>query len=567
MAKNLIGRPGPVPAMATVVTLMVGALLAGLLTAGAFGNERSAFAAPAFAAPGERSTGLVVVQANLQDAMRPADAADTADLDHFASRVVKSTPKAPDVLLLTDVLGPGAVHLARRLSRSTRDDYRVAVSPGRTPFLDDGGVRASAILINSDTVSARGGAGFVRVQGEDQAQLTVVGRGSSQETHLLSGRVGAVAAPVAQAAAAELDTALRKRAGDSGMAVLGADFSALRCAQAQKFGCALAPFWSYLTQTSAYDEAAFIGDARVSNRQYTNFLFARGRVAEAAMDVEYDTAVPNLAACKAAYDRGDSRRAGAACGNYYADQPFTWARLQPDAQSRQSVFPARITLDQCEPGTGRVSAVAARSVNASGKETTTAVRAEAQAPLRVDGKARDLTVPAGEARDLYIPITAPITAPPADYRVTVFFGEQSVQVPVTVPKECHYAPAFATSWHLGNEPEKAVDGNPGTFWHTEWSPPVTLPQSITVHLDGVRKISSLQYLPRQDGSPNGDILDHTIEVSTDGITFTEVAKGTWAADKAAKTVTFDPVDAELVRLTSSRSGGGAYASAAEITVR
>ncbi|TMR06740.1 discoidin domain-containing protein [Actinomadura soli] len=562
VAKNFIGRAGSVPTMATVVTLMAGTLLAGLLTSGAFSRPE-----PAFAAPAERSTDLVVVQANLQDAMRPADAADTADLDHFANRVIKSVPKAPDVLLLTDILGPGAEHLARRLSRSTGDGYRVAVSPGRTPFLGDGGVRASAILINSGTVSVRGAAGFVRVQGEDQAQLTVAGRGSSQETHLLSGRVGAVGAPVAQAAATEFDTALRKRAGDTEMAVLGADFSSIRCAQAQKFGCALAPFWSYLTQTNAYDEAAFVGDSRVSTRQYTSFLFARGRVAEAAMDVEYDTAVPDLATCKAAYDRGDSRKAGAACGNYYADQPFTWARLKPDTDVRQTVFPARITLDQCEPGTGRVSAVAARSVNTSAKETTTAVRAEAQAPLRVDGTARNLTVPAGEARDLYLPVTAPVTTPPGDYRVTVFFGEQSVQVPVTVPGECHYAPAFATSWHLGNEPEKAVDGNPGTIWHTEWSPPVTLPQSITVHLDGVRKIGSLQYLPRQDGSPNGDILDYTIEVSTDGITFTEVAKGTWAASKAAKTVTFDPVDAELVRLTSSRSGGGAYASAAEITVR
>lgn len=407
----------------------------------------------------------------------------------------------------------------------------------------------------------------MRVQGEDQAQLTVVARGSSQETHLLSGRVGAVGAPGAQAAATEFDTALRKRAGDTGSAVLGADFSTIRCAQAQKPGCALAPFWSHLTQANAYDEAAFVGDSRVATRQYTNFLFARGHVAEAAMDVEYDAAVPDLATCKAAYDRGDSRRAGAVCGNYYADQPFTWARLLPGVESRQTVFPARITLGQCEPGTGRVSAVAARSVNASAEETSTSVRAEAQAPLRVDGKARDLTVPAGEARDLYLPVTAPVTTPPGDYRVTVYFGERSVQVPVTVPKECHYAPASATSWHLGNEPEKAVDGNPGTFWHTEWNPPVTLPQSITVHLDGVRKISSLRYLPRQDGSTNGDILDHTIEVSTDGVTFTEVAKGTWAAGKAAKTVTFAPVEAELVRLTASRSGGGAYASAAEITVR
>ncbi|TDD36491.1 discoidin domain-containing protein [Actinomadura sp. KC06] len=562
MAKNFIGRLGSAPTLATAATLMVGTLLAGLLAAGAFGRP-----GPALAAPAERPADLLVVQANLQDAMRPADAADTADLDHFASRVVKGAPRAPDVLLLTDILGPGAVHLAKQLSRSTRDSYRVAVSPGRTPFLDDGGVRASAILINTDTLSGRGAAGFVRVQGEDQAQLTVVGRGSSQETHLMSGRVGAVGAPIAQAAATEFATALRKRAGDTEMAVLGADFSSIRCAQAQKFGCALAPFWSYLTQTSAYDEAAFVGDSRVSTRQYTNFLFARGRVAESAMDVEYDNAVPNPATCKAAYDRGDSRKAGPACGNYYADQPFTWARLQPDAAARRTVFPARINLDQCEPGTGRVSAVAARSVNPSAKETTTTVRAEAQAPLRVDGTARDLTVPAGEARDLYLPVTAPVTTPPGDYRVTVFFGGQSVHVPVTVPEKCHYAPAFATSWHVGNEPEKAVDGNPGTFWHTEWSPPVALPQSITVHLDGVRKISSLEYLPRQDGSPNGDILDYTIEVSTDGITFTEVAKGTWAANKAAKTATFAPVDAELVRLISTRSGGGPYASAAEITAR
>lgn len=173
-----------------------------------------------------------------------------------------------------------AQHVARQLSRRTGDRYRVVIAPGRTAFLDDGGVRASAILINSDTVSVRGRGGFVRVQGEDQAQVTVVPRrGSSDEIHLLSGRVGST---LTQAAATELDRALRGPAGDTEMAVLGAGFSAFRCAlpglTRQNFDCAPQAFWSHLTRTRAYDEAAFVGDSRASTRRYTNFLFARGRV-------------------------------------------------------------------------------------------------------------------------------------------------------------------------------------------------------------------------------------------------------------------------------------------------
>ncbi|GGS70820.1 discoidin domain-containing protein [Nonomuraea spiralis] len=95
-----------------------------------------------------------------------------------------------------------------------------------------------------------------------------------------------------------------------------------------------------------------------------------------------------------------------------------------------------------------------------------------------------------------------------------------------------------------------MDGDIATFWHSEYSPPTPLPQSL-----------------RFDGNLNGTILDHKVYVSTDGQTFTQVAAGTWAGDARLKTAAFPAVDARYVRLEGTRASGGSYLSAAEVTAR
>ena len=63
----------------------------------------------------------------------------------------------------------------------------------------------------------------------------------------------------------------------------------------------------------------------------------------------------------------------------------------------------------------------------------------------------------------------------------------------------------------------AIDGNPDTYWHTQYGSSTPLPpHDLRISLGGRYDISGLRYLPRQDGSDNGRIRQYAIYVSTDG---------------------------------------------------
>ncbi|WP_171649700.1 discoidin domain-containing protein [Paenibacillus phytorum] len=115
-----------------------------------------------------------------------------------------------------------------------------------------------------------------------------------------------------------------------------------------------------------------------------------------------------------------------------------------------------------------------------------------------------------------------------------------------------------------NAASMAIDGNPQTIWHTKWDKSGVLPQSITLNLGGTYPIDKVAYLPRPSGS-NGNITGYNVFVSTDGVTFTKVASGTWKNDNAVKVATFDPTEASYVKLEAT-AGVGGWASAAEINV-
>jgi hypothetical protein len=125
--------------------------------------------------------------------------------------------------------------------------------------------------------------------------------------------------------------------------------------------------------------------------------------------------------------------------------------------------------------------------------------------------------------------------------------------------------ASATSYHMQYEPRNAVDGSVQSIWHTEYSPKVPLPQSITIGLGGQHTIGEVTYQPREDGNTNGIITSYILSVSTDGTTFTPVASGTWSFDDSRKLIVLPPTNARYIRLTAEQAGGG-YASAAEIQV-
>ncbi|HZC71539.1 MAG TPA: discoidin domain-containing protein [Jatrophihabitans sp.] len=111
----------------------------------------------------------------------------------------------------------------------------------------------------------------------------------------------------------------------------------------------------------------------------------------------------------------------------------------------------------------------------------------------------------------------------------------------------------------------AVDDDPTTLWHSQYSPYQPLPHAITVDLGDQYHVSGLIYQPRQDNNANGNITSYTISVSSDGTNFADVAVGDWVGDATTKTARFPDQTARYVRLTAL-AGHGGLASAAEINV-
>src|ERR1044071_2105396 len=116
---------------------------------------------------------------------------------------------------------------------------------------------------------------------------------------------------------------------------------------------------------------------------------------------------------------------------------------------------------------------------------------------------------------------------------------------------------------------QAIDVNPATYWHTEWSQRTApLPHTLVLDLGSSYQVDGLRYMPRQDGIPDGTIAGYEFYVSPDGTTWgTAVAAGTFAADTTEKTVRFTAKTGRYVRLVAvSEINGHAWTSAAELNV-
>lgn len=116
----------------------------------------------------------------------------------------------------------------------------------------------------------------------------------------------------------------------------------------------------------------------------------------------------------------------------------------------------------------------------------------------------------------------------------------------------------------------AIDGDPATFWHTDWSvPPVpSTPHWIAMDLGAARSVCGVRYLPRQDGNVNGRIGKYAVYTSTDGTSWGDpVATGTLANTAAEKWIPFAQTDARYVKLVAlSEVNGNPWTSAAEVSV-
>ena len=157
-------------------------------------------------------------------------------------------------------------------------------------------------------------------------------------------------------------------------------------------------------------------------------------------------------------------------------------------------------------------------------------------------------------------------------------GAESATATSDVQSTCALTPtrpvaATADSEESGSEQDpvsNAIDGDPTTFWHTDWSvaPVPTPPHWIATDLGTTRQVCGVRYLPRQDGNPNGRIGKYEVYTSMDGKTWGDpVATGTLPNTAAEKWIPFAETSARYVKLVAVQEvSGNPWTSAAEVSV-
>ncbi len=125
--------------------------------------------------------------------------------------------------------------------------------------------------------------------------------------------------------------------------------------------------------------------------------------------------------------------------------------------------------------------------------------------------------------------------------------------------------AEASSEQGGEEAEKAIDGDVNTKWHSKWGAEnARLPYTFDLRSKSgeTMAVNGLVYTPREDAG-NGVVTGYEIQVSKDGTSFEKVAEGKLAKNAEVKTISFDRVEAKIVRLVITEAQGN-FGSAAEI---
>lgn len=118
-------------------------------------------------------------------------------------------------------------------------------------------------------------------------------------------------------------------------------------------------------------------------------------------------------------------------------------------------------------------------------------------------------------------------------------------------------------------PPKAIDGNPSTFWVTQFTggaPPP--PHEITINLGATHNVTGFRYLTRQDGNSNGRVSAYEFYVSTDGSTWgAAVASGSFPNVQTEQQVTFVPKMGQFIKFRAlGEVLSRPYTAVAEINV-
>lgn len=155
-------------------------------------------------------------------------------------------------------------------------------------------------------------------------------------------------------------------------------------------------------------------------------------------------------------------------------------------------------------------------------------------------------------------------------------GPGSADISTPVQSTCSAEPvrpvaATADSQETAQEDTpaaKAIDGDPKTFWGTEWSgAEPTPPHHLVLDLGQARDVCAVRYLPRQD-STNGQIAGYQVFTSADGTNWGDpVAGGELPGGTAEKWIPFAQSNARYVKLVAtSEIQDRPWTTAAEVSV-
>jgi hypothetical protein len=137
--------------------------------------------------------------------------------------------------------------------------------------------------------------------------------------------------------------------------------------------------------------------------------------------------------------------------------------------------------------------------------------------------------------------------------------------PVLIKKK-NWKLVSADSEAAGYEAKLAIDGDPQTFWHTQFeSKELPFPHEIVVDMRKAYVLHTFEYVPRQ-GSSHPRIKDFQLFVSTDGKRWGKpVLKGTFKDSEEVQTFAIDKVKARYFKLEGLTGYTRKAASVGEIS--
>jgi len=210
-----------------------------------------------------------------------------------------------------------------------------------------------------------------------------------------------------------------------------------------------------------------------------------------------------------------------------------------------------VTISTAQPAAGGVLYTLDGSEPKVGATTTS--RYEKSFPLPAGGVVQAIAIPRDAAGDI----------PPGQIALAAFDVCKAKWKIASVSSEQAGA---------GEGVKNAIDDNPGTIWHTRYSPDTpTQPHEVVIDLGETLTLKGFTYLPRQNG-PNGCIVKYECFTSLDGTTWgAAAAAGEFPNIKnnpVEQRITFaKPATGRFVKFVAlSEVNGQAWASAAELGV-